>query len=212
MKALLLYLFLLALGTAPAHADGDAGALARLQTRWAEINYALPRAAQTSAYEQLLVEASTFVRQRPGDADLLIWSGIVKSSYAGAKGGLGALKYAKEAKADFEAALAIDPGALAGSAYTSLGTLYFKVPGWPIGFGDRRKADELLHKALAINPDGIDPNFFYGEYLRAEKRDAEAADYYRKALQAPPRPGREFADEGRRRDIEAALATIEKKH
>ena len=36
-----------------------------------------------------------------------------------------------------------------GSAYTSLGTLYFKVPGWPVGFGDEEKAEELLRKALA---------------------------------------------------------------
>jgi tetratricopeptide (TPR) repeat protein len=148
------------------------------------------------------------VQQRPGDAGLLIWSGIVKSSYAGAKGGLGGLKYAKEAKADLEAALRIEPNALDGSAYTSLGVLYFKVPGWPLGFGDDRKADELLQKALAINPGGLDPNYFYGEFLRAQKRYTEAEAYYRKALQAPARPGRELADRGRHQEIEAALTQI----
>ena len=47
---------------------------------------------------------------------------------------------------------------LDGSAYNSLGVLYYKVPGWPVGFGDKAKARELLQKALAINPKGIDAN------------------------------------------------------
>jgi tetratricopeptide (TPR) repeat protein len=208
MKVLTLFVFILSLCAGIVRAEADAGALTRLQSRWAEINYEMTGDAQKKAYEQLLDEAATFLQQRPRDAELLIWSGIVKSSYAGAKGGLGALKYAKEARADLEAALAIDPNALAGSAYTSLGVLYMKVPGWPIGFGDDKKAGELLRKALAINPDGIDPNFFFGEYLRAEKHYRDAEGYYRKALQAPPRPGRELADQGRRREIETALAGI----
>jgi hypothetical protein len=58
--------------------------------------------------------------------------------------------------------MAIDPRALQGSAYTSLGSLYYQVPGWPIGFGDDKRAEAMLLKALEINPDGIDPNYFYG--------------------------------------------------
>ena|SRR5690606_7129669 len=192
------------------YVQASGGALTRLQTRWAEVNYQLTDKAQITAYEQLLEEADTFVQQEPHNADLLIWSGIIKSSYAGAKGGLGALQYAKASKADLEKALAINPNALHGSAYTSLGTLYFKVPGWPIGFGDDDKAEELLKKALQINADGIDPNYFYGEYLREHKKYADAVRYYHKAQQAPARPGRELADQGRHRDIEKALADAEK--
>ncbi len=39
----------------------------------------------------------------------------------------------KEARASLEAALKIAPEALDGSAYTSLGSLYYQVPGWPLG-------------------------------------------------------------------------------
>jgi cytochrome c-type biogenesis protein CcmH/NrfG len=194
-----------------AHAQpGGSGALTRLQTRWAEVNYQLKEKQQIAAYEELLGEAETFVQQEPNNADLLIWSGIIKSSYAGAKGGLGALKYAKASKADLEKALALNPSALDGSAYTSLGTLYFKVPGWPVGFGDEDKAEELLQQVLQINASGIDPNYFYGEFLREQHRYAEAIRYYERALQAPARPGRELADNGRRREIEAALADARK--
>ena len=75
--------------------------------------------------------------------------------------GLGAFNYAKASKKDLEKALSIDPDALSGSAYTSLGTLYFNVPGWPIGFGDDEKAEQLL-KSPDGKPIGIDSNYFMG--------------------------------------------------
>lgn len=211
MKILCGLLLTLCCACAASAQTGGNGALTRLQTRWAEINYQLAGKAQAGAFEQLIDEAETFVQQHPEDANLLIWDGIIKSSYAGASGGFGALKYAKAAKADFEKAMTIDPNALDGSAYTSLGTLYFKVPGWPIGFGDNDKAESLLRQAVAINPSGIDPNYFLGEYLRDRHRYGEAIQYYRKAQQAAPRPGRELADQGRQREIRDALADVEKK-
>ena len=71
------------------------------------------------------------------------------------------------------------------SAYTSLGSLYYQVPGWPVGFGNKAKAEQLLKQALAINPNGIDPNFFYGDYLLEQGRKAEARQALDKALVMP---------------------------
>ena len=82
------------------------------------------------------------------------------------------------------------------------------MPGWPVGFGDDDKAETLLTKALAINPDGIDANYFYGDFLLREKRYNEAEQYLRKAQQAAPRPGRALADAGRQKEIAAALAKV----
>ena len=130
------------------------------------------------------------------------------SSFAGAKGGLGALGLAKKARASLEAALEIDPDALEGSAYTSLGTLYHKVPGFPLGFGSDKKARRFLLQALEIDPNGIDPNYFYGEFLLDEKQFAEARKYLERALAASPRPGRPIADQGRRREIQVLLQKI----
>ena len=141
----------------------------------------------------------------PGRAEPLVWEGIIVSSLAGERGGLGALSLVKQAKALYEAAIQIDGNALDGSAYNSLGVLYYKVPGWPVGFGDKAKARELLRKALAINPKGIDPNFFYGEYLVETRQPQEAVTYLERALQAPPRPGRELADTGRREEARQLL-------
>jgi tetratricopeptide (TPR) repeat protein len=176
-----------------------------LQQEWARIKYQASDSEQEKLYEALAAKASAVTKRYPDNAEPLVWEGIIYSTWAGAKGGLGALSLAKESRKQLEAAIAIDPTALQGSAYTSLGTLYYKVPGWPIGFGDRAKAEELLQKALAINPDGIDPNFFYGEFLLEENRYAESVAVLNHALQASPRPDRPIADAGRRAEIQDAL-------
>lgn len=195
----------LALGTAVRAAPVDDD-VAQLQREWDSIKYKSPAAQHAAQFEQLAGRAQQVVARYPDRAEPLVWQGIIVSSLAGAKGGLGALSLAKQAKAQYEAALKIAPEALGGSAYNSLGVLYYKVPGWPIGFGDKAKAKELLQKALAINPQGIDANFFYAEYLVETGHNSEAVGYLEKALAAPARPGRELADAGRRDEVRALLA------
>ncbi|POF43832.1 hypothetical protein B0D71_03275 [Pseudomonas laurylsulfativorans] len=182
-----------------------------IQQSWAHIQYELPEAQRTAAFEKLAAQASSFKQERQTVAEAWIWSGIVTSSWAGAQGGLGALSKVKDAKADLEKALALDPKALQGSAYTSLGALYDRVPGWPIGFGDSDKAEQLLKMALQMNPNGIDSLYFWGDHLYRQKHYVEARAALQKALLAAPRPGRESADAGRRKEIETLLADVNKK-
>ncbi|WP_223544948.1 tetratricopeptide repeat protein [Pseudomonas sp. A-B-19] len=182
-----------------------------IQQSWAHIQYELPEGQRTAAFEKLAAQASSFKRERQTVAEAWIWSGIVTSSWAGAQGGLGALSKVKDAKADLEKALALDPKALQGSAYTSLGALYDRVPGWPIGFGDSDRAEQLLKLALQMNPNGIDSLYFWGDHLYRQKRYVEARAALQKALLAAPRPGRESADTGRRKEIEALLVDVNKK-
>lgn len=185
--------------------------LQQIQGDWARTNYLTQDEDRKAAeFDALAKRAEAFVRAFPGRAEPLIWEGIVLSTYAGVKGGLGALGLAKRARARLEAALALDPGALDGSAYTSLGTLYFRVPGFPIGFGDDDKARELLQKALKINPNGIDPNYFYADFLVDQGEYKAALPYLERAAQAPARPGREVADQGRHAEINALMAKVKK--
>ena len=195
----------------PAFALSDQGRqqLTRLQSRWAEINYRTPQDERAAAFKTLGETAEQAVQAEPNAAELLIWRGIILSTWAGAKGGLGALDLVKQARSSLEAALAIDPQALDGSVYTSLGSLYYQVPGWPLGFGDDKRAEAMLQKALEINPDGIDPNYFYGDYLFRQKRYAQARAALLRAQAAPDRPGRMLADEGRRGEIRALLSKVE---
>jgi len=180
-----------------------------LQQRWAEIKYSLPQDQQGQAFRQLGDHAEQLVERHPEAAELHIWAGIIRSTEAGVDGGLGALALVKEAKKEFETALELNPLALEGSAYTSLGALYYQVPGWPIGFGDEAKAEWHLQRALAINPEGIDSLYFWGDYLHEQGRDAEARQALENALLAPPREGRELADSGRRGEIRQLLAELE---
>lgn len=182
----------------------------QLQSRWAEIHYRLPEKQQADALATLGEEAERLLAEHPDSAELLIWIGIARSTQAGAEGGLGALGLVKQARSHLEAALEQDPLALKGSAYTSLGALYYQVPGWPIGFGDDDKAEWHLKRALSINPDGLDSLYFWGDYLHQQGRDAEARQALEKALQATPRPGRELADSGRREEIRRLLSQLEK--
>jgi Tfp pilus assembly protein PilF len=196
-------------GPAPAALQAE---LLQIQNDWAATNY-LTQGDDRKAteFETLRQRTEAFEKAYPGRAEPLIWEGIVLSTYAGVKGGLGALSMAKQARAKLDAALKLDPAALEGSAYTSLGTLYYKVPGFPLGFGDSNKARQLLTAALKLNPDGIDPNYFYGEFLFEEGEYAAAIQALRRALAAPPRPNRDVADRGRRGEIEGMLAKAQRK-
>lgn len=183
----------------------------RVRGAWEKIKYKTLEKEQEQAFEQLAKESARVKEKAPKDAAAAIWRGIVEASYAGAKGGLGALGLAKSAKKSFEDALAIDPKALEGSAYTSLGSLYYQVPGWPIGFGDDKMALDMLNKGLALNPNGIDPNYFYADFLFRSGDLDGAEQALKKALAAPLREGRALADEGRRKEISELQAKIAKK-
>jgi tetratricopeptide (TPR) repeat protein len=185
--------------------------LLAVQKQWAEANYATPEKEQEQAFEALQNQARKLAKQYPGSAEPMVWLAIVLSTDAGVTGGLGALGKVKEARRLLESALQIDATVLDGSAYTSLGSLYYQVPGWPIGFGDDEKAESNLKKALAINPDGIDPNYFYGDFMLEQDNYTEAVRYLEKANAAPPRTDRPLADLGRKREISAKLALARSK-
>ncbi len=185
--------------------------IAGLQHEWAKANYNTPKDAQEAAFKTLTEQAHQLTEKHANAPEALIWEGIANAGYAKAKGGLGALKFAEKARDLLLAAEKSNPNALQGSAYTSLGSLYYKVPGWPIGFGDKKKAKVYLEKALQINPDGIDPNFFYADFLSERGEYKQAIQYYEMALAAPARAGREDADLGRKAEAEAGLKAAKNK-
>lgn len=211
-KTLLASAALLFSSLSPAAQLGFDAELLAIQQAWAVANYETTNAAaKEAAFESLSKRAAAFTQSQPRRAEPLIWEGIVLSTYAGAKGGLGALGLAKQARDRLEAAMKIDPDALDGSVYTSLGSLYSKVPGFPVGFGNDKKAREYLEKAVAINPAGIDSNYFLGEFLYDNGDYARALQFLEKALQAPARPNRELADTGRKGEITALIGRVKDK-
>ncbi len=206
--ALTITLATLLLSAGGCFAANDESLVRPIQSQWAQIKYQQDANQQADAYHALAEQAGQLAQSHPDKAEPLIWQGIAVSSEAGAKGGLGALSLAKQAKLLFEQAIQIDGTALNGSAYTSLATLYAKVPGWPLGFGDKARADMLFKKALVLNPQGIDSHYLYAEFLADQNQNDAAITHLEAALKAAPRPGREGADAGRKREIEALLKKI----
>lgn len=211
LKTIAAFLSTALLAAAPTFAGVDEDVV-KLQHEWERVKYQTAPADQEKEFERLVGEADKAVARNPGRAEPLVWHGIIQASQAGAKGGIGALPIVKSAKRDFEQSLEINSAALDGSAYTSLGSLYYQVPGWPLGFGDDKKALEFLKRGLALNPDGIDSNYFYGDFLYRNGDLDNAERVLRKALQAPPRNGRKLADEGRRKEVNLLLQKIAEKH
>jgi len=186
--------------------------IADLAHRWAKASYQTPDNQKEASFRDLIATAQQLTQNFPGKAEPLIWQAIVLSTAAKVNGGLGALGMAKDARDLLLAAEKINPASLDGSIYNSLGSLYAKVPGWPIGFGDKKKAREYFEKALAINPKGIDINYFYGDFLADQGEYAKAAEHLKLALAATPRPGREDSDAGRREEITHLLEMLKQKH
>jgi hypothetical protein len=106
-------------------------AVTRVQQEWERIKYQTrdPR-AQHAQIEVLARDAAAVTARYPGRAEPLIWQGIAESEHAAMSSGLSALSDAKASRRTFEMAYKLDRTALEAGAATSLGTLYYRVPGF----------------------------------------------------------------------------------
>ncbi|CAB9492776.1 hypothetical protein [Alteromonas macleodii] len=185
--------------------------LLMLQQQWATVNYQLEGDAQLSAFSELIEQATKLVEQSENSAESLTWLAISQSSTASAKGGLGALDFAESAKENLERAIEKEESVLDGTALTVLAALYHKVPGWPVSFGSDKKAEKLFKRALEINPQGMDQNFFYAEYLFDDGEYEKAQAFLSRAQNAPEKANRPLADKKRREEIAALQARLDTK-
>ena len=204
-----LFVFSMFLQSAIAGVDED---VFQLKKTWEQLKYKTPLSEQEKGFEALLVQSEKVTAQYPDKAEPLVWQGIIEGTFAGVRNGirgqLAALSLVKDAKQHFEQAIKIDARGSNGSAFTSLGSLYYQVPPWPIAYGDNDLAREMLVKGLEINPDGFDANYFYGEFLFKRGELNKATEALKKGLLASPREGREVADEGRKKEINDLLKKI----
>ena len=180
-----------------------------IQQQWAIIKYKMVDSNKANAYENLAIRAKQLAQQYPDRAEPLIWEAIIISSYAGAVGGIKsitrALPAVKTARELLHKAQQMDPTALQGSVYTSLGALYYQVPGWPIGFGDKKQARYFLEKAMTDFPNKLETGYFYGDFLIQQHEYSKAREVLENALKTPALSDRPLADQGRRQEIRALL-------
>lgn len=178
--------------------------ISSLESDWAAVYYQADESRQKQTYPSLLLQAEELVKRYPKAAEPKIWQATIIATNAAFDPPLTALSNLEKAKILLEEAIKLNPNALDGAAYVTLGTLYYMLPGWPVSFGDDDTAEQYLKTSLKINPNGIDANYFYADFLLRQDRTEEAEDYFKIAVQAPIRKQQAFAD--RQLQHEARLA------
>jgi tetratricopeptide (TPR) repeat protein len=199
------FVVFLLLFAAPLMASELNASIASLENDWANAYYQPDEASQKQAYPKLLEQAVVLLKRYPNAAEPKIWLATILATNAAFEPPLTALSNLKNAKDLLEAAIKINPKALDGSAYVTLGTLYYMLPGWPVSFGDDEMAEEYLKSSLEINPDGIDANYFYADFLFRQDRTAEAEVFFQKAVEAPVRKMQVYADTQLQNEAKLAL-------
>jgi tetratricopeptide (TPR) repeat protein len=192
-------------------AEGWRQAIIGIEDRWVEIRYVMTDTkARLAASRALEDDSRALLEATPQRAEVKFWHGMVLLLEPEYKRDLGALRQVREAKRLFEDVEAENPRLFDGRVNTALGMLYSGVPGWPIAFGDDKKAAAYFLKALEIDPAGQETNYLYGDFLRGKKKPAEAVPYFEAAVRAPLRPGHERADQFRHKEAEEDLAAARK--
>lgn len=172
-----------------------------LREAWAIAKFQTPPQQQIQAFQNLIQRAETIERQNPNNPEVMVWHATILSTYASIKGGMGVLKQVKKARNLLEQAIHVNPRIEDGFAYGVLGALYARVPGWPVAFGDDKKAEENLLAAIRLSPNGADSNYYYGDFLVDQGEYAKALEYLNKARRAAIRKGYEVQDRGRKGEI-----------
>jgi tetratricopeptide (TPR) repeat protein len=192
--------------------NGFDSGLASIEAEWAAAKYETSdKHARDAAFQALIEHAATFAQAYPDRAEAVAWEGIVLSTYAGEVSALSAMKYAKAARDALLRAERLDATALDGGIYASLGTLYFKVPGGLLGFGDDDQAKDYFEKALAADASNIDTNYFYAQFMLDQGDAATAVTALNRALATPADPNRPVFEAGRREEIRTLLAEATRK-
>jgi tetratricopeptide (TPR) repeat protein len=178
-------------------------ALLKIALDWEHIKFVeTDKNLQEQQMANVAKRAAEVAQQFPGHVEAQIWLGIIISEQASMASENGspfkALGFAKHARVILEAAYKADPFALDAGAPTSLGVLYYRVPGWPIGFGDKAKARQLLQEAVKNAPRGLDANYFYGDFLMEQHEYPAAERVFKYALTLPVHSDRPLWDKSRR--------------
>jgi len=185
-------------------------AVAALAQDWASAKYQATKNNQLVAFEELIERAEQLSKIYPNDPELLTWYGTILCSYSSIKGGISVLPHVKKARNLLEQALTINTQTADGMALCVLGSLYARVPGKPIAFGNKTKAQYFLEQALKVAPNSIHANYYYGDFLMAQGKHKNAHYYLSKALHLPVRSRYVIEDTGRKNEAEQALTKLQR--
>jgi len=176
-----------------------------LEDEWAEVFYRLPEKQQVERYKSLLTRLQDLKKEYPARAEPLVLEAIILCTYAAADWGISSLTRTKEARALLVKSIDFDPKAMNASAFITLGNLYYRLPGWPISYGDKHLAREYLEAAVRLYPDALGANYFLGDFWLHEGDPDKALKYFEKADKAPIRPSQRLSDSKIKEQLAVAL-------
>ncbi len=190
MKKIFFVVFLL-LFAQSTFADAMQESVSKIEASWVDtsVTNTKPIAERKNMFMQLAEDITDVVIAFPSQAEPLILKSAILLTMAEDASSFVALGLVKQAKELLAKAIDINPEAREGSALVTMGVLYYKVPGWPIAFGDDKEAENYLLQALEVNPDGVSSNYFYAEFLLEQGKDKLALTYLNKAIGAKIDPG-----------------------
>jgi len=181
MKKLIVVVFLLLFANATL-AEQVHTRVSEIESVWMQVDATEKDATRTHSFLQLVNDVTHVVLDFPKHAEPLILKSTILLTMAQDASNFAALGLVNQAKDLLQKAVGINPEASEGSALVTLGVLYYKVPAWPIAFGDNDKAEEYLLAALKVNPIGIDSNYYYAEFLLEQGDKNKALAYLNKAI------------------------------
>lgn len=195
-------------GSMPPAFDAVASTSRTLQADWSKVFYGPSRESKSPRYQDLLSQIRSLKAAHPERAEPLIVEAIILCTYSAAALGLDTLEMLENARSLLEKAIELDPKALEGAAYVTLGNLYRRLPGWPILYGDRAMARRYLTTGVRLFPEGMDTNYFLGDFLIEEGDLGNAEGYLKKAVAAPIRPSLNVSDEQVHKEALARLREL----
>jgi tetratricopeptide (TPR) repeat protein len=188
--------------------------LLRLAHDWEHVKLQVSdRDDQETQMANLAQRAGKIAEQYENIPDPTVWLGIITGEQASLASDNGspmkALELAKRARDILEKVEKTNPETMDAGAPTTLGVLYDRVPGFPIGFGDTARARYYLQEAIRSAPNGLDANFFYGDFLYKHGEQSEAAKVLERALTLPELLNRSIWDKSLRAAIRQTLSEIQ---
>jgi len=183
MEKLIFVVFLL-LFTQSAVSGSMNERVSEIEGSWADTREIEATPERKNIFLQLVSDVTDVVVEFPSQAEPLILKSAILLTMAEDASSFVALGLVNEAKDLLQKAIGINPEASKGSALVTLGVLYYKVPSWPIAFGDNDEAETYLLKALEVDPEGIGSNYYYGEFLLEQGKEEQAVSFLNKALGA----------------------------
>ncbi len=203
------YLFFLACSVALAEPSADELAKT-LNDQWEVIFYTQPADRQAGQFKALLPHIREFRAKFPNRAEPLVIEAVTLCTLVAAEWSFSALGDIENARDLLLKSIELDPRAMEAAAYIALGNLYYRLPGWPLSFGDDDLARQYLESAVKYYPNEVDTNYFLGDYWLGEEDYGKALVYLEKADKAEVRQGHELADRRTKAETRKALEAARK--